>query len=179
MAITITATAGSASANSFVTEAEVIAYMAQRLNASAWDTVTGSTCTENEKKAMCEATIEVSSLNGWQGTRVTTTQALSWPRQNAVDPDSPSHWLFDSDVVPQRVKNATMELAFQFLNAGTTDIAALDANIGVRVKTVDVISTEWFDPGQRAQGLRRYPRVWRFIAPLMQSSGSQIDLARG
>jgi hypothetical protein len=72
-----------------------------------------------------------------------------------------------------------MELAFQFLVAGTTDIASLDSNIGIIEKTVDVITTRYAEPYQRAQGLKRYPRVWRLISALMEVSGSQIDIVRG
>ncbi len=174
MPVVIVATVGSASANSFVTLAEFTTYMEGRLNSTNFD----SASTDTKNRALVEATREISPL-GWQGNQATDTQALSWPRENVSNPDSPSYWLYDSDVIPQRVKDATMELAFQFVNAGTTDIAALDSNIGVRVKTVDVISTEWFDPHQRAQGLRRYPRVWRYIAPLLESSSSTIHIVKG
>jgi hypothetical protein len=178
LAITIEATAGSGSANSFVTEAEVISYMAARLNASTWTSVTGSTCTESEKKALVEATRDL-SVREWLGARVDSTQSLSWPRNWAVDPDSPINFYFDADVVPQRVKDATCELAFQYLNAGTTDIAALDANIGVKVKTIDVLTTEYFEPHQRAQGLSRFPRVMAYIKPLLAGSGITTPVIRG
>lgn len=175
MAVVIVATAGSASANSFTTLAELTTYMEARLNSTNFDSAT----TDSKNRALVEATREISGLNSWVGSRTDDTQALSWPREFAPDPDVWTQTYYANTEIPQRVKDATMELAFQFLNAGTTDIAALDPNIGVRVKTVDVISTEYFDPGQRAQGLRRYPRVWRYIAPLMASSGSQINIVRG
>ena len=62
MTISIDATAGGASANSYVTEAEQILYMATRLNASAWTTVEGTSCTDTEKQAMVEATRALQSL---------------------------------------------------------------------------------------------------------------------
>ncbi len=175
MAVVIISTVGSASANSFVTLAEADTYMEARLNSTLWDAATD----DSLNRALVEATREISSLSDWLGTRTSDTQALSWPRDFCPIPDGASGWYYENTVIPQAVKDAQMELAFQFINAGTTDIAALDPNIGVRVKTVDVISTEWFEPYQRAQGLRRYPRVWRLIAPLMASSGSQISVARG
>ena len=179
MAITIVATAGSGTANSFVTESEVIAYMATRLNNSAWTTVTGSTCTEDEKKALIEATRELSALN-YIGERVDGTQALSWPREDAQNPDSPgidsmggeTLGDFDSDEIPQRVKDATCELAFQFLKQGTADVAALDATIGVLSETVGPLSTTYADPSQRAQGLARFPRVMNYIRPLLKKGAT-------
>ena len=177
MAVTIVATAGSATANSFISEVEQIAYMATRLNATAWTTVTGSTCTATEKQAMVEATRELSMLN-WHGRRSDTTQALAWPRWYVTNPDSPTGWIYDTAIVPQRVKDATCELAFQFLNAGTTDLAAVDPNAGVIEKTVDVLTTRW-DTHRRPTGLARFPSVLRFIRPLFSGQGAQTTLVRG
>lgn len=178
MTITIDATAGGAAANSYVTEAEQIAYMATRLNASTWTTLTGSTCTETEKAAMLEATRELSALE-WTGRRSTTTQTLAWPRWYVCNPDSPVGFYYDSSIVPDRVKSAACEWAFQFLKAGTTDIAALDTNVGVIEKVVGPLTTRWSDH-TRPQGLARFPSVRRFIAPLLVTQGPyQSTLVRG
>ena len=179
MAITIVATVGSATANSFVTEVEQIAYMAAHLNASTWTSVSGSTCTETEKAAMVEATRELSSMS-WKGSRVDTTQILSWPRQWVEDPDTPNFaWsYFSTTVVPTRVKNAACELAFQFLKAGTTDIAAADPALGVIEKTVDVLTTRW-NSYQRPTGMAGFPSVMRFIKPLLCGRSFQTPLVRG
>jgi hypothetical protein len=175
MPVTITATVGSASANSFVTLAEADTYMEARLNSTLWDAASDDSC----NRALVEATRELSDLNGWKGTRVTESQSLSWPRDYAIDPDNPNDFYYENSVIPQRVKDATMELAFQFINSGTTDIASLDSSLNVIEKTVDVLTTRYAEPHQRAQGLKRFPRVWRRIAPLLESSGSQIHIVRG
>lgn len=177
MAITIVATAGGASANSFCTEAEAIAYVATRLNASAWTTASGSTCTEDEKKALCEATREISALD-FLGYRADDTQALAWPRQYAPEPDQVGGGYFATTEIPVAVKDATAELAFQFLKAGTSDLAALDASLGVVEKTVDVLTTR-YQPYQRPTGLKRLPSVWRFLAPLLVSQANSTRLVRG
>jgi len=175
--ITIDASVGGAASNAYCTEVEQIAYMATRLNASAWTTVTGTTCTETEKQAMIEATRELTNKS-WIGQRATTTQSQAWPRWNAPIPDSPTGFLFASNVVPQRVKDAACELAFQFLNAGTTDLASADSNQGVTEKTVDVLTTRW-DTYRRPTGLSRFTRVMDYIRPLLASSGSSVPLIRG
>jgi len=177
VAITIVATAGSATANSFCTEAEAITYVATRLNASAWTTASGSTCTEDEKKALCEATREISALF-FLGTRATDTQALAWPRLYAPEPDNPNSDYYEDTEIPQRVKDAAAELAFQFLKAGTTDIAALDANLGVVENTIDVL-TKRYQPYQRPTGLARFPSVMRFLAPLLATTAGVTRLVRG
>lgn len=178
MAITIVATSGSATANSYATEAEVIAYMATRLNSGSWTTFAGSTATETEKKAMIEARRWLDPLP-WEGRRVDDDQALSWPRQWALNPDSSTGNYYGNTVVPQRVKDAQSELAFQFVKAGTTDIAAEDTTLGVRRKKIDVIETEYFEPHMRLQRLKRYPRVWDLIRDLVAYSGVSTPVVRG
>lgn len=172
MSVTVVETAGSATANSFVSVAEADAYLEARLNSSAW------TGTEPKKIAVIEATRELSAL-AYDGYRATTTQSLSWPRFAAVDPDGTSDYvLFDDDVIPQRIKDATCELALEFLRAGTTDIAALDSVIGIIEETVGPLTTRYSEPSQRAQGLARYPRVWDLTAPLLAVGVGQVRLIR-
>ncbi len=176
MTITIVADVGSATANSFVLLAEASAYLATRLNASAF---TGGTVdVESQKAALCEATRELSAIQ-WQGSRVTETQALAWPRYCAHNPDGISSWTqYEGTVIPQRIKDATCELALEFLKAGTTDIAAAGATDGIIEKTTDVLTTRYADPSQRAQGLARYPRVMKLIGPLLEAGVGQVRLVR-
>lgn len=173
MAITIVETPGDAAANSFVSATEMTAYCAARLNAAIW---TGA---DAQLPALVEATRDVSLL-AYTGERVTATQALSWPRSDAPNPDAPlidslgltEPGLYAEDEVPQRVKDATCELALQYLKAGTSDLAALDATIGIIRKTVDVLTTEYASPTLRAQGLARFPRVMAYLAPLLDASAT-------
>ena len=177
MALSIVADAGSATANSFVTEAQAIAFAATRLNLSGWVTVAGTTGTATEQQALVEATRYLSAL-GYQGTRSSDTQALAWPRMNAPNPDASFCAEFDPGVIPQRVQDATCELAIAFLAAGTSDLAALDPKDGVILKTIDVITTQWANPTQRVQGLDRFPRVTRLIKPLLSMASGQVRLVR-
>jgi hypothetical protein len=172
---TLVATAGSASANSFATVSEGDTYCDTRLNASAW---TGETDDDEKARALIEATRELNVLT-YVGYTVTETQALVWPRDYATDPDSPTLDYFKNTVIPQRVKDATMELALQFLIAGTTDLAALDATQGVIRKRVDVLETEWATPYLRPTGLKRFPRVWALVQPLLVVQGNSVPTVRG
>jgi hypothetical protein len=173
VALTIDATAGGSAANSFVTLAEAASYLEARLNTTTWDAAD----TDTQNRALVEATREVSNKE-FIGQRSTDTQALSWPRWNATNPDSPTGWLYASDVVPDRVKNATIELAFQFVNAGTTDLASVDSNAGVIEKTVDVLTTRWSEY-RRPTGMARFPRVLDYLRPLLCGSSSSVPLIRG
>ena len=177
MAFALDATVGGSSANSFVSLAEAQTYMDARLNSSAWSAASPT----NQSIALVEATRELSARR-WIGEAVSSSQALAWPRAFARNPDAA--WgtgalYFDTTVIPQRVKDATCELAFQFLNAGTTDIASLDATLNTRVKTVDVITTEYFEPNQRRQGLARFPRVMNYIRQLLDSVPGSARVIRG
>ena len=184
MAITITATAGSATANSFATEAEFIAYAATLAIVPASTTVTGSTCSEAEKKALVMAFRAFNNFQ-WQAQRTDSTQAGAWPQRYCLDPDAPSitglsdiaQLYFDDTEVPTRVKNGQIELALAIIAGGTTDIFAADPNAGVVEKTVDVLTTRW-QPYQRPTGLARYPQVLAYISPMLASSAGSLEMVR-
>lgn len=174
MAVSIIATAGASDANSFVTLAAADTYMEGRLNASAWDDATDDT----KNRALVEATRDVSSA-AYKGLRATDTQSLAWPRTDAEDPDAASYGTcFDSTEIPQRIQDATCELALEFVKAGTTDIAALDGVIGIVSETVGPLSTTYAQPSQRAQGLARFPRVLSKIGRLLESQPGAVRLVR-
>jgi hypothetical protein len=174
MPLTIVETPGAANANSFATEAEATAYLEYRLNASAY--VAGS---DDAKKALVEATREISAMD-FKGDRTDEVQALSWPRKYVPDPDYPKAetglaapdlglvvTYYDDDVIPVRVKEATIELALEFLKAGSSDIAAQDSQQNVIRKKTDVLETEYSDPVTRNIGLARFPRVVNRLTPLL------------
>jgi len=170
MPLSVDATVGGAASTSFVTVTEADTYLSFRLNSAAW---TGA---DPKCQALVEATRDLSAL-AWQGYRVDDMQALSWPRANAPNPDGISDACFDTTEIPQRIKDATCELALEFLRAGTTDVAALDSKAGVIEKTVGPLTTRW-QAGQRPTGLARYPRVMQLIAPLLGIGSGQVRLVR-
>jgi hypothetical protein len=173
---TLVETVGASTSNSFASETEFEDYCDARLNASAWT----SADEDDRIRALIEATRELNVLV-YVGDTVDETQALLWPRQYAVDPDSPVQDYFATTVIPQRIKDATTELALQFLIAGTTDLASLEATQGVIEKTIGPLTTRWADPYARVTGLKRYPRVWALVAPLLSAAGTsyQTTLVRG
>lgn len=179
MAVTIVATAGSGTANSFVTEDEMTAYCDGRLNASIW---TGD---DAQTPALVEATRDI-NLMLFIGTRVTLSQRLAWPRDWARNPDQPevefigniALMYYPRTVVPDRVKDATCELALQYLKQGSTDLAGADGDAGVVEKTVDVLTTKWEKASAKPQGLARFPRVLQLLGPLMMHGGGGMRLLR-
>lgn len=163
------ATTGGASADSFVTLAAADTYFDTRLNVTGW---TGAT-DANQERALKSATRELNLLM-WQGARVTTTQALAWPREGCPDPDASGtadDAYYEDDEIPGRVVTATCELALAYLNAGTTDLTLADQNAGVIRKKVGPLETEWSD-GARVAGWQRFPLVGDAIGPLLSGEGA-------
>lgn len=137
MASAIVATVGSASANSYVTLAEAVTYFGDKLNVKAWDVAE----TANQTKALLMAARRLEREN-WIGTRVTSTQALAWPRGDAQKPDglggnndyipgagaltsyrggygiyfASFGETYSTTEIPQPVKDAQCELALAYLN---------------------------------------------------------------
>ncbi len=169
MTLTLDTTIGGAAANSYVSQATATAYLEGRLNSSAWTNATSG----NRDIALVEAFREINT-RAFEGRKVSSTQAGQFPRQWLPDPDAITGTYYDTTVIPQRVQDAQCELALEFLRAGTTDLAALPDSDGVIEKTVDVLTTRWADPAQRARGLARYPRILALLAPLFAAQGSQI-----
>jgi len=172
MPVAITATPGDANANSFVDEADAQAYIDARLNPDAWD----GAAVDDQRRALVEATRELDRLR-WKGTPVTLTQALAWPREDVTIPDLPddvtteSQSEYGTDEVPQRIQDATVELALEFLRAGTTDVAGLPSSIELKRRKTGPLEREFFAPHQRARGLSRFPRVVSLIRPLLDPAG--------
>lgn len=101
------ATAGSATANSYASVAEADAYLAVRGDTSTWTALT----TGQKESKLQWAAIYLDTLT-FKGTRSTSTQALQWPRVGVVDRDG---YTVASDAIPQALKNAQAEMAFQLI----------------------------------------------------------------
>jgi len=160
MALTIIETPGAANANSFVSAARMTAYCEGRLNATIW---TGAVA---QLPALVEATRDLSSgIDDWLGVRTSATQALSWPRTGCPDPNDPNGGDFATDEIPTAIEDATCELALQYLKGGSADLAMPHQDDGVKVKTIDVMTTEYFEGAKPTTGLARFPRVLDLIRP--------------
>lgn len=182
MAVTIEATVGHASANSYVTLAAATTALEGRLNTTAWTAATDDT----KNRALVEAQVEL-QVQAWKGTRTTATQALAWPRAGVPDVDAPDDAdlgtsgvpEYADDAIPDRITQAQIELAFQFVAAGTTDLAMPSATEGLKRKRTDVLEREYFPNGAPARGLARFPRVWKLLRPLLGAADVGLTVVRG
>ena len=104
--MTIDATIGGASANSFVSLVEMTSYAATQSWASAW-----TAYTENEKEVSLISACKWLDTLIYKGSRNATTQRLSWPRTGATFDGITS----PTDAIPDRIQTAQMELSWQLL----------------------------------------------------------------
>lgn len=184
MAITITATVGSASANSYVTEVQFNTYCDERLNVTAYQNANS----DERRRAMVMAFRRLQRCN-WIGERVNDTQAAAWPRSGARKPDGVGgisgdlgslgagamlsarggygifqslYDTYDTDEIPQEVKDAQCELALAYLDgwkeedAGAVEAFASDG-VSIRFRAGSAATS----PGLP------YEVRWR-IAPLIE-----------
>lgn len=107
----IDATIGGENSNSYITLAEADAYLnEQRLWSSAWGSATGG---DGDREAALQwASSLIDTYYHFKGTLVDVEQALRWPRYGAFDTDDR---LISQEVIPEQVKRATAELAFELL----------------------------------------------------------------
>lgn len=110
----IDATAGGASANSYATLAEADTFHSMRLHADAWTDADDS----EQTVALQMATRLLDQWFEWTGFTSTNTQALLWPRSGVVGVNG---YLEDNTAIPDRVRDATAELAMHLLLDPDTD----------------------------------------------------------
>ena len=89
--------------NSYVTLAEASTYFAARLNSQVF-TAAASALQETAAK---QASRTLDYWVDWMGYRSTEEQRLRFPRYDVVDPDG---YVFDSNIIPVWLKDATSEL---------------------------------------------------------------------
>lgn len=105
---TIDATIAGVSANSYATLAEASVYFDERLNSTVFTTAS----TTVQTPALIQATRTLDYWVDWIGYRATEEQALRWPRFDAADTDG---YVFDSNIIPDWLKDATAELAIYLM----------------------------------------------------------------
>ena len=149
MAVTIVATAGSATANSYITldaANDYVEAMISSTDVSKWSTGTDDT----RNRALAAATQRL-DRERFLGARATDTQALQWPRTGVRKPDTYvntyaagfpfriSDDYFTDEEIPDQVKRAQIELAV-YLHNNTDGISLSGLNDYKRVKigSIDV-----------------------------------------
>src|SRR5690606_31374425 len=122
------ATPGAPDANSYVTLEEADEYVAGLAgpSARAWEQLD----TDAKRRALLTATRRLDQED-YAGRKASNAQALKWPRVGVRDEDGR---VYPSDVVPEVVKNAQVELALGYGDGSSDPFGAgdLDAFSAVR-----------------------------------------------
>lgn len=147
MAITIVAVPASATANSFATELEFIAYTETLAVVPTSTTVSGTTCTETEKKALVMAFRVLNNLT-WQAQRTSSTQTGSWPQRYCLNPDAPAvtgisdiAQLYFEDGLPFTAGEFVVGTNYTIVSVGTTSFTGIGASantVGVQFTATGV-----------------------------------------
>ncbi len=142
-------------ANAYVTEAEGDDYFALHLYGTQWTDATSA----KKKSAIVMSTRMVDSSFTYKGNQFTTTQSLKWPRYGVQIPSDPSagyayssnrenlspdyFYTLPSDVIPQALKNAVLEMC-RFLLAKDRS-SEMDDLGNIKREKVGPLETEYFD----------------------------------
>jgi len=104
---TLVATVGATNANSYITVSRGTAISEDTIGTFSWTTAT----TDNRERALITATRYLEQLH-WLGTRTTTTQVLSFPREGLVCGEKN----YGNNVIPVEVEIGCFDLAEAFLD---------------------------------------------------------------
>jgi hypothetical protein len=114
MALVVEDGTGKTNADSYLSLTDADAYHLIHSVSAAWASATEAV----KEKALRLATqyLDVRYNGLWKSYRTNETQALAWPRAYVQDSDG---YYLDSDEMPQRLKDATAELALRVVEGDT------------------------------------------------------------
>lgn len=167
MALIVEDGTGLSTAESYTTVAEADAYHEKRGN-TTWDAI------DDKEALLRKATDFMLGRYGskWFGSRVSSSQALDWPRINVPMNDYDPDVYYSSESVPQAIKNACAALA---LKANSADLLADQKQKVVSVQ-VGPISTTYDNSSSAAV---KYPEVDGILRPFLRGGGSSaINMVR-
>ena len=160
---------GKTDSNSYASVAAVDAYFTNRENPSDWRGAT----TEAKQQALRIATSYITETYGnrWRGVIDSDTQALDWPRSGVVDADTGLY--YDNDEMPQKLVNATAEIALRYIEGVDLrpDVAVGEGNVTNSSVTVGAISISEDFVGS-ATTAKKFPVVHQQLRALLTDAGA-------
>ena len=185
MAITIDATVGGASANSYITLSDangIVEGLIADDDVVAWD----NSSTDNKNRALYTAAVRV-DRERFLGARVTNTQALQWPRQGVRKPDTYintysigfpfriSTDYFAETEIPEQVQKAQVILAVYLNNnRNGLGLSGLEDFKNVKIGNIDVTPNFY-----GSVGADRVPPLFeRYFTGLRHSGPANVAIKR-
>ena len=151
----IDATIGGASANSFVTLAEYQDYRATFYG------IDGTEDDLTDEMHVLRACRHIERAYVWLGQRVTSTQAREWPRYISGYVEG---FPVPTDAIPQAIKDAQCELAYQISQGATPDNTLTNGAVVRKREKVDVIEEETVY-AEASREREAYPVVDGLVSP--------------
>jgi hypothetical protein len=145
--------------NSYADMTEAGAYFDNKLDVAAWIDASDT----QKDQALCTATSLLDEFE-WIGIATSTAQNLAFPRKDAeyFDPKFGVPVILVTDAVPQRIINATFELAYHLLNNdGLMDDSGRVKTLNIGEITLNTIIA----PSKLSKTVRA------LIAPLLRGGG--------
>ena len=185
MAVTIVATAGGASSNSYMTLAQADAYvdaMVLGTDAAKW----GSATDDQKNRALATATQRL-DRERFLGAKATDTQALEWPRTGVRKPSTYINTyatgfpfriaddFFTDTEIPSQIKHAQIELAvYLHSNKDGISLGGLEDFKSVQVGSISVVPDK-----TGSVGADRVPPMFeRYLHSLRISGPGNIAVKR-
>jgi len=167
MPLVLNSIPGALDANTYATIAEANTYNDSVMTPDAWTNAEVPT----KNRALATATRLIDTNVSFKGQRTYRGQALSWPRQFAIDERHPLYYL-DSAIVPREIKDATAELARRLIEGGMPDTAS--ETEGLKSLKAGPVELEWFEGANVREMIDRY--VLDMISHLAISDSSSTSI---
>ena len=185
MAVSIDATAGGASANSYMTLAQADAYVEAMISSA--DVSKWGTGNDDSRNRALTAAAQRLDRERFIGARATDTQALQWPRTGVRKPDTYvntyatgfpfriSEDYFTDTEIPDQIKRAQIELAvYLHNNVEGISLGGLEDFKNVKIGSLDVTPDK-----TGAIGADRVPPMFeRYLTGLRISGPGNIAIKR-
>jgi hypothetical protein len=153
--------------NSYVAIDDADTYFETRIDSASWENAADSL----KEDALVTAT-QIIDDNPWIGTAVSSSQALAWPRKQAIYYDSRMGQEIEiaNNVTPDKVKIAVYEQALHLLNnedllTGTTQT----------FESISIGNISVSDSNNDVTRVSTFPKYVRdFIKPLLRQAGGGL-----
>lgn len=159
----IDATIGGANSNSYATLAEAEAYLGAKIVNPDWNGLANE-----DKNGLLISAARQLDLLYYQGSVVTETQALQWPRYGMVDRHG---WSVLSTEIPTDLKSAQIELAYSLALGNYLLEPDTSATEFSRVAIGDLDVT-YRDVPVTATSLPKV--INKYLAPFLASTGNRV-----
>lgn len=173
MALVVEDGSGKADAESYISVADATTYHASRGNV-AWASVASDTVRE---QLLRKATDYMAVYRDrWAGWRVSTMQALDWPRYEVPIKDASLLGqslmaYYPSNAVPVAVARACAELALRAIDGDL----AVDLDPPVIEETIGPITTKY---AEGAPQQKRFPAIDAMLLPFMTGGAGSLKVVR-